>query len=106
MRGVHVNASASVEWQSRDRRETRAAGLSNLVPLVTRVVICVSRMVCSTDQEKEGLLVVYLFVACSFLQFELYTILVCYHPKLTLCTIHRTALNIWLILAAKTSLFK
>ena len=51
VRGVH--ASASVEQQSRERQETRAANdLSNLVPLVTCVVICVSRTFCSTDQEK------------------------------------------------------
>ena len=52
MRGVHANANASVERRSRERRETRVGGLSNLVPLVTREVICVSRMFCSTDQEK------------------------------------------------------
>ena len=42
------------------RREKR--GLSRLVPSVTRVVICVSWAFCSTDQEKETLLTVYLLV--------------------------------------------
>ena len=42
------------------RREKR--GLSRLAPSVTRVVICVSWAFCSTDQEKETLLAVYLLV--------------------------------------------
>ena len=42
------------------RREKR--GLSRLAPSVTRVVICVSWAFCSTDQEKETKLAVYLLV--------------------------------------------
>ena len=42
------------------RREKR--GLSRLAPSVTRVVICVSWAFCSTDQEEETLLAVYLLV--------------------------------------------
>ena len=47
----------TVERRSRETRETRAAAreescLSRLALSVTRVVICVSRAFCSTDQEK------------------------------------------------------
>ena len=37
-------------WKPREARNE--GGLSNLAHLVTRVVICVSRTFCSTDQEK------------------------------------------------------
>ena len=49
VRGVH--ARASVERRSRETRETRYR-LSRLAPTVTRVVICLSRAFCLTDQEK------------------------------------------------------
>jgi len=57
------------ERQSRERRETRAAAreekknlfscLSRLAPSVTRVAICVSRVLLDGLQTKERLLVVY-----------------------------------------------
>ena len=46
VRGVH----ASVERRRREKQERQP--LSRLAPSVTRVVICVSRAFCSTDQEK------------------------------------------------------
>ena len=46
------NARVRERWTAKPRaRETRAC-LSRLAPSVTRVVICVSRAFCSTDQEK------------------------------------------------------
>ena len=47
-----MHARASVERRSRETRDARNEGLSHLSPSVTRVVICVSRAFCSTDQEK------------------------------------------------------
>ena len=53
------------ERRSREKRETRAAAreerecLSRLAPSVTRVAICVSRVLLDGLQKKEGLLVVY-----------------------------------------------
>ena len=49
----------SRERQSRETRETRAAALSRLAPSVTRVAICVSRVLLDGLQKKERLLVVY-----------------------------------------------
>ena len=40
----------------------RNARNEGLAPSVTRVVICVSQAFCSTDQEKERLVVVYLLI--------------------------------------------
>ena len=61
-----MHARGSVERRSRKTRETRAA------PSVTRVVICVSRAFCSTDQEKretarslDPLALASPFVCCS-----------------------------------------
>ena len=48
-----MHASASVEWQSRERRETRAAGLSNLVPLVTRGHLRVSHGLLDGPRKRE-----------------------------------------------------
>ena len=42
---------ASVERRSRETRDARNEG-TRLAPSVTRVVICVSRAFCSTEQEK------------------------------------------------------
>ena len=49
VRGVH--AHVSVERQSGDMRETRAAA-QEVTRVVTHVVICMSRAFCLTDQEK------------------------------------------------------
>ena len=57
VRGVHARAR-------RETRETRA-WLSRLAPSVTRVVICLSRAFCSTDQAKKTLLIVYI-ISASF----------------------------------------
>ena len=46
------------------RKKRRESCLSRLAPLVTRVVICVSRAFCSTDQEKRE-------IACSLLTLKL-----------------------------------
>ena len=46
-----LHARTSVERLS--PRYTRNEGSSRLAPLATRVVICVSRAFCSTDQEKK-----------------------------------------------------
>ena len=47
------------ERRSCERRETRAAALSHLASSVTRVAICVSRVLLDGLQKKERLLVVY-----------------------------------------------
>ena len=47
------------ERRSREKLETRAAALSHLAPSVTRVAICVSRVLLDGLQKKERLLVVY-----------------------------------------------
>ena len=47
-KGVHARASS--EWLS--LKDARNEGVSRLAPSATRVVICVSRAFCSTDQEK------------------------------------------------------
>ena len=47
------SASARALSSEAAKREKRGRRLSRLAPSVTRVVICVSRAFCSTDQEKK-----------------------------------------------------
>ena len=47
-----VSKSSKGSARALEPRDARNKGLSRLAPSVTRVVICVSRAFCSTDQEK------------------------------------------------------
>ena len=52
-RFIKGSARASERWAEKPRDARNEGGsLSHLAPSVTRVVICVSRAFCSTDQEK------------------------------------------------------
>ena len=46
------SAPARERWAAKPRDAKNEGGLSRLAPSITRLVICVSRALCSTDQEK------------------------------------------------------